>query len=662
MKWLILFIFLIPCSFAYDCSQFSGLSYNNCVALSNVSAAFVSNLVYTASFIPNHDFIANYNAQISVSNPPENVSLLTGNYIRNAWISIVTVEPSVVVNDTLFVNNVFAVRSEYNYQIQIPTQYNNNFKKAGRTCKETYSLLSQSAHISTAADSVSTNDSNIAYFVISQPTTIVANVTITATVQYDVYAWKYLNNNWQCVYSTTGYSTDVQTPTDSIQVSPWTPILATTAQIGEPYLGTQKVLVNDSVRNYILTTDNASLSRQSIYFSTQFTKPPYNFIQLYAENTNQTSSDDVIADQNDLIIPNTNNCEITSYDLFQTDTENCSKENITVDKFSTDPIPQTSWQPLIALIVIAFVCIGMYRIVKAKWGKYALVLFITAFLMPSAFASDCGLTNLGSCIPDSIFNYISGLVNAPLEPLLAAINYFLTQPVSIDVFYNLWLIVVYIISFFYIIMLAFAGFKFMTSGHDVLKREQAKEWLQNAILATVFTSASFYLYQLLTQVSATVTQGLMAMVPVTFFQITADTVTNVSLEFFFITIYLIVLLMTILIFSLRYIFVVVGVLFIPFGTFCYYVPPLKSYGNLILQIIGILNAVPIFCGLIALACSQMTSIDFFANTRILLMISAFLVMDTVVIVTLWHIVNASGIKGIADKTISAGKYIAAMVA
>jgi hypothetical protein len=257
-------------------------------------------------------------------------------------------------------------------------------------------------------------------------------------------------------------------------------------------------------------------------------------------------------------------------------------------------MPQkNNWYLLVTLIILFAVILGMYRLLKATWGKYFMSVLVLILLIPSAFADECGLTNLASCIPEAMFNFILNIINAPIEPLLSAINFFLTEPVSIDIFFNIWQIVVYILSFFYLIMLAFAGFKFLTSGHDILKREQAKEWLQNTVLAIVFTGASFYMYQLAIEISASVTAGLMDLVPDTFFRLTIDNFANVALEFLSVFSYLIILLATILILSLRYVLIAIGVIFIPFGVFCYFVPPLKNYGHLILQLVGMLNFIRI---------------------------------------------------------------------
>jgi len=65
------------------------------------------------------------------------------------------------------------------------------------------------------------------------------------------------------------------------------------------------------------------------------------------------------------------------------------------------------------------------------------------------------------------------------------------------------------------------------------------------------------------------------------------------------------------------------VLFTPFAVFCYFIPPLRGYGKLILNILGLFIFVTSLDLLILLASSMIVEIPVFANIKILIMISAF---------------------------------------
>ena len=104
---------------------------------------------------------------------------------------------------------------------------------------------------------------------------------------------------------------------------------------------------------------------------------------------------------------------------------------------------------------------------------------------------------MAACIPEKIYEFFISVINAPLQPLLSLLKNLLSTTPSIELFIGIWSIIVYIISCFYVFIILYAGFQFMFSGFDVVKREMAKEWLRNTVLMIVFIQASFYLYGLL---------------------------------------------------------------------------------------------------------------------------------------------------------------------
>src|SRR3989338_986984 len=134
----------------------------------------------------------------------------------------------------------------------------------------------------------------------------------------------------------------------------------------------------------------------------------------------------------------------------------------------------------------------------------------------------CGLSNLATCIPQMFFEFVLGIINAPLQPFLTLTKNLLSEPVTIEVFISLWAIIIYILSIFYGLFLIFAGFNFMISGYSAEKRERAKEWLRNVILMMIFVQASYYLYSILIELSSSMTAGIIDMIDQKFFLLTVD--------------------------------------------------------------------------------------------------------------------------------------------
>jgi len=235
----------------------------------------------------------------------------------------------------------------------------------------------------------------------------------------------------------------------------------------------------------------------------------------------------------------------------------------------------------------------------------------------------CGITNLASCIPEKIYEFIINLLNAPIQPLLTFIESLLTDPVNLTPFISLWAIMLYIISLFYGLLMLYSGFNFMLSGHDVVKRTKAKEWFKNILIMVVLVQASYFLYELVVDIGSLLSAGIIGLIDSHFFLITLDNLANIGLQFFFTFFYVLTLLFTILFLTFRYIIIAFGVVFIPIGIFFYFIPPLKNYGKLIINFLGTSIFLGFFISVILLVSSKLLDIALFRNFKILVMISAF---------------------------------------
>src|SRR3989344_3087959 len=238
--------------------------------------------------------------------------------------------------------------------------------------------------------------------------------------------------------------------------------------------------------------------------------------------------------------------------------------------------------------------------------------------------TECGLTNLAVCLPEKFFEFIVSLLNAPIQPLLNFTQSLLTEPVNINTFQPLWAIIISMISLFYGLFFLFAGFNLMVSGYDSAKRENAKTWLRNVVLMILCVQASFIIYDLLIEFSGLLTQGVLNLIDPKFFLLTVDNVVNFGLQIALLVPYIVVLLLTILLLGLRYLFVMVGVVLFPLGIFLYFIPPTQSYGKLILNLLLVTIFVPFFDGIILFGASALLGIAIFANFKIVVAIVAFL--------------------------------------
>jgi hypothetical protein len=241
--------------------------------------------------------------------------------------------------------------------------------------------------------------------------------------------------------------------------------------------------------------------------------------------------------------------------------------------------------------------------------------------------STCGITNLGSCLIENLFEFILYLLNLPIKSLLILINNLMIEPVNIELFSGAWSIIIYILSLFYGILILMTGFRFILSGHSVEQREKAKRELMNTIIMIILVQISFFVYRLILEVISAMSGVIFNLIQEEFFLITLDSLNNIGLELVLIIPYIAVLVTTLIFLTLRYICVGIGVIFFAIGIFFYFIDPLNQYGRLILNYLFILITLPFFYSIIFLASSKFLELPIFANMKIIVMIGSFALVD-----------------------------------
>lgn len=254
------------------------------------------------------------------------------------------------------------------------------------------------------------------------------------------------------------------------------------------------------------------------------------------------------------------------------------------------------------------------------------VLNCNALIYHTQMAS-CGLLNLATCLPQKFFEFLTDMLNAPIQPLLSMTKDLLSANVQLDLFVSLWAIMVYVLSMFYALLIIWSGFTFILSGYDARKREHAKEWLQNIIVMIVLVQASFFIYQLAVELSAVMTSTTLTLIPSSFFELTLDSTINIGLEIIFSFSYIITLLIASFILIIRYGIVAVGVVLFPLAIFSYFLPPLRPYGLLLLHFLGVCIFVTFLDAIILVGFAKLVEVPLFANIKILVMTSAFLFLN-----------------------------------
>lgn len=225
------------------------------------------------------------------------------------------------------------------------------------------------------------------------------------------------------------------------------------------------------------------------------------------------------------------------------------------------------------------------------------------------------------------FDFILTVLLAPIQPFLQLTLNLLAEPINISLFLSLWVIIIYMLSMFYALLLVGSGLTFLISGYDVEKREQAKNWLRNIVIMIVLVQSSFFMYGLVIDLASTMTSAVLSLIDPNFFTISVDTTAGLGIAIILSVFYLVTLLITTLILVLRYAIVAIGVVLLPIGIFFYFLNPLKHYGLLILNFLGIAVFVTFFDAILLIGFSTLANLSIFSNLQIVVLIAAFLIID-----------------------------------
>jgi hypothetical protein len=104
------------------------------------------------------------------------------------------------------------------------------------------------------------------------------------------------------------------------------------------------------------------------------------------------------------------------------------------------------------------------------------------------------------------------------------------------------------------------------------------------------------------------------------------------------------LVITLILLTLRYLVVSVGVILFPIGIFCYFFDPLKHYGKLIINFLISNIILTFFFSIIFLASSMLLDVSAFQNIKILVMIGAFTLVNLVTLVIGLFVIVKSALK------------------
>jgi len=271
---------------------------------------------------PDHDYIQTHNNNINFNQAPNEVNTQSSTYIKNAWMKINSITPTVQIEDNLYHNGEGNIQLASNYNIQLPSRTERG------DCKTKYSVSSASTSYTITDDG-----NNIGYtFNKNNDLNLEAQFTITATIKVKHYR----QTERGCKYSHT------ETRTDQITIQDYQQVL----YYNEPFNYDFEILdeAHNSYHGEFNTTsafdlnfEDSTYQKRTYYYSYETNFEPYSVLTVKAVPYEREFSQNININQNQFTVPNINNCEITLYNHFEQQIEECNTEyNETDIQLTTD--------------------------------------------------------------------------------------------------------------------------------------------------------------------------------------------------------------------------------------------------------------------------------------------------------------------------------------
>jgi len=240
--------------------------------------------------------------------------------------------------------------------------------------------------------------------------------------------------------------------------------------------------------------------------------------------------------------------------------------------------------------------------------------------------AECSITNIGVCFSEQISDFFTGKAVISISSMLLFIKKLFLYPVDIAPFKQLWQIIVHVLSLFYSILLLGTGLGFILSGPSPVYRSAVKNMLKQIILMVFFVQSSFYIYSGLISLN-TALSVLVSNNALEKFHVLSTTNVFLDAAFFILLPYFVILVLTTLLLVLQHILVSIGLVLFPIGIFLKFIPPLKSYGQLIINVLVLIIFIPFFQVLVLAGASKLADSGFFAGHILFLHMAAFLAIN-----------------------------------
>jgi len=315
--------FLLPSAIAFNCNSLSGGDFYVCNSIQSADLSsmekdlLISDIFNKNKTTPNFDFVYQWNTNLKITSPSDGKTYSSG-IIRNAWIETISLMPSVIEDNILYVPKSGKIRTEYNYQYILPSA------KQKKDCKTIYSLVQNTATLTIYLNGKPIGNSKLNSFNLNEDN---ANFISRLDIAVRYRIKHYRLDDGSCRYYDSDYITDTLTLTDSLSAKLYKSQLDSSFKITDKYFNVTKgVLTADNFTKLILSFYNSQYQNSRYVYSLNYSLPYY-VLTLKAEPIEYENSNNIYVGKNKnnftFTIKDTSNCKITLFDHFDFITKLC---------------------------------------------------------------------------------------------------------------------------------------------------------------------------------------------------------------------------------------------------------------------------------------------------------------------------------------------------
>jgi hypothetical protein len=322
---------LLPSAIAFNCNSLSGGDLAICNSIQNTNLSqtdkdlLISDIFNSNKTSPNFDFVYQWNTNLNISNSPDGKIYSSGT-IKNAWIKIISLMPSIIENNTLYSSTSGKLLTAYVNNYQLPSG------TVSGDCNTYYYLSSKTEQLNVYINNnLIGHDKLTSFNNLNQDANFKSELVISIKYKIDhyknrKYCSKYDSKGrcvkyaYKCELSSTEYKTDKLTINDQLSAKFYRNNPASAFKITDKYSGiTKGILEASNYTSLILSFSNSSYKNSKYIYSLNYTLPYY-VLTIKAEPTEITSFNNInINRKNNSIyftVADASNCKIQLNDFF----------------------------------------------------------------------------------------------------------------------------------------------------------------------------------------------------------------------------------------------------------------------------------------------------------------------------------------------------------